>query len=63
MSKEFNPGQRVRSKKPGVGDGTVKSKDVDESAIQIIAPNTTYTVNWDDGHKESMVNPEELEAI
>ena len=63
MSKQFNPGQRVRSKKPGVGDGTIVSKDADKTATQIAAPNTTYTVIWDAGSRESMVYPDELEAI
>jgi hypothetical protein len=63
MSKEHNPGDLVRSKKPGKGNGTVLSKDVDASATQVMGPDTTYTVQWEDGTRESMVYPDELEGI
>jgi hypothetical protein len=63
MNIEFTQGQRVRSKKPGVGEGTVVSKDVDAHATQVMAPGTIYAVNWDDGNRETQVSADELEAI
>jgi len=61
MSDELQSGQRVRHRVRG---WTGKVVRVDHDEAQVIAPNTTYSVQWDDGSlPEALLYPNELVVI
>jgi hypothetical protein len=61
MIQQFHPGDRVRRPTPGGEEGVVVSVERDRS--QVPWSRVTYTVEWDNGTREEMVYPGEIEAV
>jgi hypothetical protein len=60
MIQQFHAGDRVRRPTPGGDEGVVISVERDMS--QVLWSRVTYTVEWDNGTRQDMVYPGEIEA-
>ena len=64
MSITLEVGQRVRHTTKNFVGTVVSVDEPIEGTAQTVAPNVTYTVDWNDNQSpESLIYPKELEAI
>lgn len=62
MGDRFQAGNRIRSRKTGEA-GTIMGGETPPEGVQPVTFTESYTVQWDDGRKETLVHPDELSLL